>query len=159
LQDAGYTGSIIGMTADDMDSDLAQATAQKLGCNALLTKPLDVPRLYQTTEQLLLFTGGAGALTSSLAQNEQMRPLVEKFVQQAHKMAPTLQQALTSKDLSQLREMCRQIKGSGPSFGFQTVAMAAQSALNTLDEANNDLVAMSRAVRELVQMLQRTSVE
>lgn len=158
LRKRGYQGAVIGLSADDVETDDLQALAQNLGCNSLLGKPLDQERLYQTTEELLMMGSQAGnVLRSTLADDSDMRPLVQQFVDQAHQLATSLRQAVADSNEPALLNYCRQLKGAGQSFGFGGVSLMAQQALAFMSETERDLELARRAIQELILMLERTS--
>lgn len=81
IRTSGLTMPVIGTTANSGDG--VQAGAMEAGANALVVKPFAANELCEKVAQLLALEFGESdgdALTSDLADDREMRPLVREFV-------------------------------------------------------------------------------
>jgi CheY-like chemotaxis protein len=158
LREQGVVSPIIGASADDTDA--AQATALAAGCNAFFSKPFDREEFLQSVEQLLSFSLDDPAtskepITSSLADDPEMQPLLLKFVAELSKTTGQLEASCKTKDFTAAGRLCEQLKGAGGAFGLLPITRAARLALGQLHQTQPDVAAVERAVGELVAVARR----
>ncbi|MCC7407106.1 MAG: response regulator [Phycisphaeraceae bacterium] len=159
LRGMGYSGPIIGVSADE--SPEMQAKALEAGCNNFLTKPFESSALVNAVLQLLqpLNIGGTedGWIHSSLASDPAMKPLIKEFVTGLIALQKNLTDAVRTDNKEKMSEICYQLKGVGTSYGFEAVTQLARVAIAKLNDTTADPAAIRTSVSQLVQLLHRLS--
>ena len=160
LRSAGYQGPVLGATNHDGDDIRAEALAQ--GCNAILPRPFHPQQLYELVEHLISTrTPGVWSpdpIFSSMAGQEDMRPLIETFTKQVQRDAAELERLATTGQTDQIAQICRRLKGAGTGYGFASITDVSLLVLSRLDEPDNDVDQIRRSVDELANMLRRVTV-
>lgn len=110
---------------------------------AVLTKPLEQPRLLRALVEYLADAQSAGVVRSSLPQDHPNHPLIATFIEELAKQAARLRHAVEAEQVEAARTVCMQIAVSAPSVGFQRLGELASEAAAVLLQTGN--VAESRA--------------
>lgn len=154
LRASGLTMPVVATSARGGDALLAQAMAA--GGNALVTKPFAPHELCEKVAQLLSLEYGeddGDALTSALADDREMRPLVREFVAGLAQSIATLREQ--ADDTDALREVCQTLKGAGTSYGFEPITRTAALVLTRLDADQRQADDIAAGVQELIGLLRR----
>ncbi len=103
----------------------------------------------------------APPIISTLASDPDMAELIQLFVEEIPDRVRTLQDFWQRGDLSELKRLAHQLKGSGGGYGFATLGAAAGNLEHTLNHAPGpqaDLETVARQVDELVNLCARVRV-
>jgi CheY-like chemotaxis protein len=107
----GYVGPVIGLTVQ-ADAEL-QARCVAAGYTGYLTKPVlreDLQRLVESLSDM--------PLVSSLAQDPNLAPLIDRFVAGLRERVSALAQAREADDLPTLGRLARELRAEAASYGF-----------------------------------------
>ncbi len=150
---------IVAISADDNDATCSAAL--EAGAKAFLPKPLTQEGMAEQAGRLVTKPGGGGmgadAIVSSMCNARSMQPLLREYVDETTEIAAQLASAHAGNNKDTVRRACRQLKGSGKSYGFDIVTELAESVLTSLDDTNNDLAQCKEAVDALLDVLTRIS--
>ena len=83
------------------------------------------------------------------------KPLIAEFVDGLSKQTQQLQDACRADDLKTIRKVCKQLKGSGGTYGFELITEMASRAMAALVEEEPDVEAIKQAVKELIALARR----
>lgn len=140
----GYVGPIIGLT--DQAGDQRRIECANAGCTGYLTKPI-------TREELLELVNGLvdQPIVSTLADDDDMAPLIDHFVAGLRDKVSQLSIANDFRDVATLREVVRRLRAEAGSYGFEIISQRAAyvEALLVSGEAGPRLV---RALRRLMHV-------
>ncbi len=153
------TAYIISMSGND-DPDL-DAKSYDAGANKFLAKPFKSEDLRDVIVEALLGAAGGsgrGPLRSTLADDPEMRPLIQEFVESLEDYAMQLDQSMRTANLEFAHQMCHQLKGAGGGYGFEPITLAAQMALSLLQDESPNEKAVKRAVDELIAVIRSAKV-
>jgi HPt (histidine-containing phosphotransfer) domain-containing protein len=95
-------------------------------------------------------------LRSQLANDPEMRELLELFLSELPKRANAVMHAWQSGELNTLRRVAHQLKGSCAGYGFPTIGSVAGDLENTIT-VNGPLERIAEDVRELVALCERAT--
>jgi CheY-like chemotaxis protein len=166
LRQSGYKGPLIAMSADE--SDTARVEALSRGFTSMLAKPYcfeDLLKLltgYLKPQAGTGKNGGAGdVLLSALWGDQQMRPLIQRFVQ---RLEPQLREMRRLCDVQGAEPLLRKhymdLKGSAGGYGFPTISKAAQHLLDLPEAgAHPDEVRKRREALDKLCMAAMRAVE
>lgn len=131
-----------------------------LGEALVATRPAD--QMATMTEQLSC--EAKETVTSDLAWCSTTAFMLSRFVENLPRRLEALQEALRSRDFSDLQKLTHQLKTSATSHGYRPVSMAVQEIEALLEEQNehmdqtqDDLNKVTDAIEELTQLCQRVS--
>ncbi|MCX5662665.1 MAG: response regulator [Planctomycetota bacterium] len=163
LRKRGYAGPIAAVSSDEAEA--TQAAVMAAGCNAFLAKPCARPTFVQMIEQLLNFDPALSdptsqtPIVSSLAGDAQMAGMIEKFVAGLGPSIESLAAAKRSGDVQALQTVCQELKGSGSAYGLPPLTQMSRLALGQLQASTPDLVAVGRAIDDLIAIAKRVRVK
>lgn len=158
LRAGGFNAPIIAISSQE-DQTL-QAESLHAGANAFLAKPFDAHRLQQVIAQLIGVGLDAGEpLFSYYREDEQMQPLLREFADELSIKRDALRQANLQGDMTRIGKICQSLKGSGASYGFDTVSNLSQLVLESLAQGQRDVEKVHETVKELIQLLHRVHVD
>lgn len=161
LREAGYRGAMVAMSSDERPEVAAEAT--KRGFSAFLPKPLDMDLFRQVIRQMASFDTtdphlpGFAKIHSVLAEDPDMKPLIEEYVGTLGKSAQEIEAACRAGDFANLARLCRELKGTGAGYGFDAITRYAMTAAQSAQDAA-DVRAIKRSVDDLVAILHRAAV-
>ncbi|MBX3322630.1 MAG: Hpt domain-containing protein [Phycisphaeraceae bacterium] len=94
-------------------------------------------------------------ITSTFADDPEMKELIGLFIQELPQRVAALEQAWNSADLGSLRRLAHQLKGSAAGFGFESIGIAAgelESPLRDRPVQSDALDGVEHQFRELVAL-------
>lgn len=118
LREEGHTETVVASSAISRH-DAVQACLDA-GFDRFLPKPCSKDQLSEVLNSIR-----QEPLVSTLADDHQMRPLINEFVQSLPSMTRLMQQHLIKSDRAALEQDCRNLKGAAGSFGFGPIFDAA----------------------------------
>lgn len=123
--------------------------AQKAGVTALFPKPIIERTLHRALAELLLMRPEGArtdrALVSDLSAQPDVAPLIEQFVAEAKALADQLEDCMRTNDRAGADRVCRTLRASGSTYGFQPITLAADQAMTSLKTGSG----LSQAATEL----------
>ncbi len=168
LRQSGYTGKIISLTANAMESDRKRCL--DAGCDDYTCKPIDREKLVETVVKHATESQTTNAndttekqeaalkspLVSDFAGDPDMAELVEDYVMNLPQRAAAISSACASEQLDVLRSLAHQVKGSAGGYGFGPITeQAAQVEALLYQEA--ELEEIRKQVDALVDLCNRAS--
>jgi len=122
--------------------------------------PSRVPRSHSSRGEL---ARQSARVLSNLAGDPDMTGLIKLFVEEIPERVRSIERFWATRDLVQLRRMAHQLKGACGGYGFPQVGDVAgklEVQLNEVigAEAEADLVAVQKQVRDLVALCGRVGV-
>lgn len=156
-----YPGvAVIGVSADE-DEDVEKA-ASAAGASMFLHKPFDSTALRDAAVSVLLAKGDgmmpAGPISSTLAHDPDMLPLIESFVDQLSDIANQLERALVTNDTKAVDHIAMQLKGAGGGYGFDPITHAAKGVIATRRSEAGNPNEITRAVNALISVARSARV-
>lgn len=159
VRDLGFHAPIVAISADG--SDRCQSDALEAGGNAFLVKPFSREDLEQAFRQIAVVSNTSGEdapIFSSINGDPEMRPLLQDFVSSLSRQTQKLRDAMHQADMNTLRDISRLLKGSGGSYGFNTVTDNANDLLIGLEARDDMDDQLRQQVTELIALLRRVKV-
>ena len=157
LRGQGYDRPILATSASEDPDERQRATAA--GASDMLVKPFTLDELREQVEDSLSIdtsgTNAADALYSSMADEEEMLPLIEEFVTALAPLSMRLRRANADHDLNTLTSLCQKLKGAGSGYGFDAITTMARYAVESIDTAEKDAEGLRKSVNELIAVLRR----
>lgn len=154
-RDIGFAGAILGLSAHS-DAAVQQALL-KAGANGFLSKPVVPDVLYETLKSLLVESSQQQApIHSRLKHDPEAKPLLRTFVDELTGRAEALTQSLNQSDVETMLAICREVKGSGGSLGYDALVRIADKACKRIQEADRDIQSITESVRKVIDAIHRT---
>ena len=149
LRQSGYTGKIISLTANAMESDRKRCL--DAGCDDYTCKPINREKLVQiivkhATESPVANAADApqkpdlaskSPLVSDFAGDPDMAELVEDYVMNLPQRAAAISSACASEQLDVLRTLAHQVKGSAGGYGFGPITEQAAEVVEQILRNNS----------------------
>ena len=168
LRQSGYTGKIISLTANAMESDRKRCL--DAGCDDYTCKPINREKLVQiivkhATESPVANAADApqkpdlaskSPLVSDFAGDPDMAELVEDYVMNLPQRAAAISSACASEQLDVLRTLAHQVKGSAGGYGFGPITEQA-AQVEALLHQEAQLEEIRKQVDALVDQCNRAS--
>ncbi len=162
LRAKGYTRPIVALSADQQARTPAGALAA--GCNAFLTKPVDLDQLQRAVHQLLTFdikweatdarNQPFGPIASEHEAATGLQPRIDKFVTEIGDRVDELLAAVELDDAKQLAHLVGVLKRHCTELGFPAVAAEAGNISAAL-LTGKTLTQVRPHVDQLVALLMR----
>jgi PAS domain S-box-containing protein len=166
IRAAGVKVPIIALTANAMrgfEADMKQA-----GCDLFLTKPIDIDALVGAVASLL---GGreidasgsptpaqaaaaeaAPAITSRLAGDKRLVPIVHKFLRKLHERLAEVRELQARNDYREIANFAHWLRGSAGSMGYDAFTTPAAELEAAAKDAQDEQVALLLSdVREMAR--------
>ncbi len=99
----------------------------------------------------------AGPIFSTLSDDEEMRDILEMFVDELPDQVSALQEALQSQDLSCLRDHAHQLKGAAGGYGFDIITEVAAELEASIKQ--NQITDLQQQVKQLISLCERATAE
>lgn len=147
IRESGYTCPIIAITAYAMKGD--KQACLDAGCDAYVTKPIDLRSLFETIEQqlpqldkLVQQKSGVPGLFSDNFGDAQFEPIIKKYMTRLPGMLEQIQSARKDGELDQLCAVVHRLRGTATNYGYPQITAAAdkcETALRQPDKINKRL--------------------
>ncbi len=130
----GFAGPIVILTAETNNTKLAQM--KTAGAEHLLPKPYQRNTLIQLMvkmhQQVGAITDGE-ILYSTLPEEPETDDLLSSYVDSVKVIADGLVKGMVSKDMTTVRELCLNLRGSAAGYGFVSLGTCAGDAVRAID--------------------------
>jgi signal transduction histidine kinase/FixJ family two-component response regulator len=150
LRGAGYGGAIVALTANVMRADID--TYRQIGCDDVLAKPIDRPRLHEVLSRYLTVTGAERLPSRNNHVDAVVQRLAADFRAELPDTWQSLRAALEGRDWPALRALSHRIKGLAGSLGYPEVTASAAPIEGHIDGGRFEQA--ERCTEGLLQALQ-----
>ena len=150
LRGAGYGGPIVALTANAMRADID--TYRQVGCDDVLAKPIDRPRLHEVLSRYLTVTGCSPLPARHSHVDAVVQRLTADFKAELPETWLLLRDALEAQDWPALRTQAHRIKGLAGSLGYPELTALAAPIQAQIDSHQHALA--ERSAEVLLQALQ-----
>jgi CheY-like chemotaxis protein len=141
LRESGFAGRIIAMSVEFSEQQIKGCWAA--GVDGILNKPYTAAELYallsSTMEQA---EGGArdgdgivSELVSAGNATEDVIRLVSNYIARVYETVQRMKIAINKQELTEVRDLCQTLHGTGSGFGFPQLSKAAKEAVRSLDSS------------------------
>ncbi len=132
---------------------------QTLQPEGVICKPVPSQTLLSAIGELLLgrgkdLGGGGAAIFSSLSPKDPLAAHIPEYIKQLQAIAQRLGECAGKNDLGECSRLVFQIRGSAPTFGYSSLAEAAEQAHNAIN-ATQSLTDASAGIRKVISMCYR----
>jgi CheY-like chemotaxis protein len=136
VRSKGFAGPIVIVSAESNGPALEQAKNAAGNQSEILFKPYKPAGLFELMTSLHQKSGAwldLAQVQSTFKQPGDLRELIDEFVNEAHKDAMLLLEAMRSENVPAAREICVRLKGSAGGVGFESISQCAAGCLSELD--------------------------
>ena len=126
LRQIGNQTPIVMLTANAMREEKDRCL--KLGANDLLTKPIDKQAFYDVLAKFLEQDNSKASPPGINDKNEQMDRLIDSFIASLPAYKKSIQDALSVREIAEVRSIVHQLKGAGGNFGFPKLSKLSEVA-------------------------------
>lgn len=134
LREKGITTPFVLVSAETTDA-LREAVRQAKP-DGFIARPINSDGLLSVLGEILLLPGedasGASPMITSLPDAHPMLQHVASYIDELKNYAEKIKKAITDNDAATARRVSFQIKGSAPTFGFETLGKLADAACTQL---------------------------
>ncbi|HVA49550.1 MAG TPA: response regulator [Pirellulales bacterium] len=130
FRQSGYRGPIVVLTAHALSAEREKCLAA--GCDAFLSKPIDLDHLTEVVTQLLLSTpppagqrlpaSGSGETETETDDSPEFQEVLRQYLESLHPTVVELRAALAAGNYGELASLGHTLKGTGGTIGFPTVS-------------------------------------
>ena len=165
LRAEGWRGTVIALTANAMDHERDRCL--EVGCDHFLTKPIQAETFLRTIRHYLdrgraraeararagaRAGAGDGATGSGDGRADAiLAPLIGQFLEELRGKVAAIQQAATTRDVSEVSRLAHQIKGAAGGYGFPQITQAA-AAVETAVASPQTAALLEEPVRRLAAL-------
>jgi len=152
LVEVGSGAPIVAMVTDAMHG----SAAREAGADTVITKPYERATLVGTLTGLLDRDGDGdrGPIRSSLGADADAREAIEAYIEYAGHVSAQIREAIKRDDFMAVRAGVATLRGTGESFGFETLSKAGTEALTQLD-GSGSIKESRRALEHLMSAVRR----
>ncbi|MFG0249187.1 MAG: ATP-binding protein [Phycisphaeraceae bacterium JB051] len=169
LRQSGYTGKIISLTANAMESDRKRCL--DAGCDDYTCKPINREKLVQIVVEHATASHAAtpaadaaepsqaretSPLVSDFAGDPDMAELIEDYVSHLPERAAAISEAIATEQMDVLRTLAHQVKGSAGGYGFGPITEQA-AQVEALLHQEAQLQDIRKQVDALIELCNRAS--
>lgn len=163
LRSAGIHCPIIALTAYAMKGD--EQACLDSGCNAYVTKPIDLHVLFKIIEQQLPTSQSTlslepelDILVSEKINDLQFEPLIKKYLSRLPEVLDELQAARKEEECDTLCAIVHRLRGTATNYGFPQITAVAGKCENALRTQPNSLQHLDESL-DLLANLVRMAIE
>lgn len=144
LRERGYRGQIVAATALTGKEDRERVL--EAGFDKYIAKPITKEGLVDLLNQL-----DDEPLFSSLTNENDMKDLVNAFVDTLGTLIRSIEEATSHQDFESLQQLARSLKGEAGGYGFEPITSAAR-AVEESAKAASDIDTLQNQVDELIHL-------
>jgi len=159
LNTSAFKGSILAISVDT--DDATREAALNAGAHKFLPKPINNDTFNDLLNQLLRSrdADNSNPILSTYRDDESMKPLIDEYVCEVHKMINELRDPTQTNTADMVRQVCRTLIGASDSYGFETVTINVRDILSELDNIDNNSDQVRPIVDSLLNTLARVRAE
>ncbi|MEO2027737.1 MAG: ABC transporter substrate-binding protein [Fuerstiella sp.] len=165
LRTEGLDCPIVALTAFAMKHD--EQTCLDAGCDAYLSKPIDLCTLFETIERQLPrlrshvlpeSEARSNSPVSDRTVDSRFQPLLKKYIERLPEMLGQLQTAHRDDDVDSLLSVVHRLRGTAENYGFPQITAVADKCETALRTDHSIAAHISESL-ELLSSLVDTAIE
>lgn len=158
---AAHTQTPVICIASDSSTE-RRAAVLSAGFNEFLPKPFERDEFDQAVRSLVsedpYGAGQTGPIRSNLAEQKDMVPLLQKFVEQVKSLSDMLKKAIDANDLPNTARICQRLTETGSGYGFTPVSDVGKRTVAAIKEETACGPRVKKEVDRLLGILSRLTV-